>query len=242
MSEEYRVKSGEFEGPLDLLLTLIEKRKLHISDVSLAEITDDYLGYVQESGQVPMESAAHFIVVASTLVLIKSRSLLPTLTLTQEEEESIDELEARLKEYQLYKTLSRGVGERFGTRRLFRRTVKRAVKTEFSPTHEVAIPRIVEAINTILANLPKKELIPQIVVEKMVTLEEMTERLTKRITMALSMSFRDFAGGDKNAKADVVVSFLAMLELVRRGMITVRQDNNFDDIAMEAHEVATPRY
>ena len=95
----YKVKTEKFEGPLDLLLNLIEKRKLLINEISLAKISDDYIQFIKDSGNFPMGESANFILIASTLLLIKSRSLLPSLSLSQEEENSIEELEHRLKIY-----------------------------------------------------------------------------------------------------------------------------------------------
>src|SRR5437868_2863344 len=95
----YSVKTAVFEGPLDLLLDLIEKRKLFVSDVSVSQVTDDFVSYIEGHEQFPLEESAEFIVVASTLMLIKSRSLLPSLPLTDDETASIEDLEARLKLY-----------------------------------------------------------------------------------------------------------------------------------------------
>jgi hypothetical protein len=94
MDSEFQVKTHIFEGPLDTLLSLIEKRKLFINDISLAQVADDYISYVKSLNDFPIADSAHFILIASTLVLIKSKSLLPTLTLSEEEESSIEDLES----------------------------------------------------------------------------------------------------------------------------------------------------
>ena len=99
MDNEYQVKTHIFEGPLDTLLSLIEKRKLFINDISLSKVADDYIAYIKSLENFPIADSAHFILIASTLVLIKSKSLLPNLTLSEEEEHSIEDLEARLREY-----------------------------------------------------------------------------------------------------------------------------------------------
>src|SRR3989344_7599778 len=114
MGDEYLVKTHIFEGPLDTLLSLIEKRKLFINDISLAKVADDYIAYVKSLSDFPIADSAHFILIASTLVLIKSKSLLPQLTLTEDEQHSIEDLEARLSEYQKYKALAVHLRERFG--------------------------------------------------------------------------------------------------------------------------------
>jgi segregation and condensation protein A len=89
----YKVKTETFEGPLDLLLSLIEKRKLFINDISLAKVADDYVSHIQSLGNFPIADSANFILIASTLLLIKSKSLLPQLTLSEEEQTNVDDLE-----------------------------------------------------------------------------------------------------------------------------------------------------
>src|SRR3989338_6833976 len=104
----YTVKTAAFEGPLDLLLDLVSKRKLFVNDVSLSQVTDDFMHYIENHEEFPIGESAEFIVVASTLMLIKSRSLLPMIKLTDEEEESIHDLEDRLVFYAKVKELAAG--------------------------------------------------------------------------------------------------------------------------------------
>ena len=101
-SEHYKIKLDGFEGPFDLLLDLIEKRKLHINDISLSKVTDDYISHVKSIQHFPIALSANFILIASTLLLIKSKSLLPALQLTEEEQMSIEDLENRLIGYFLH--------------------------------------------------------------------------------------------------------------------------------------------
>ena len=103
METDFKVKVGEFEGPLELILDLIEKRKLHISDISLSQVADEFIEYIKSFEEFPMSDSADFILVASTLLLIKSKSLLPNLPLTEEEQGSIEDLENRLSAYKKYK-------------------------------------------------------------------------------------------------------------------------------------------
>ena len=104
-----RVTTAVYEGPLDLLLELIEKRKLLINDISLAQVADDFIVYVNTQPHLPVGEVADFIALAATLLLLKSRSLLPSLTLTDEESHDIKELEYRLALYQLVKEAARSV-------------------------------------------------------------------------------------------------------------------------------------
>ncbi len=239
---DFNIKTPIFEGPLDLLLDLIERRKLHISDISLAKITDDYIAYLEQLQEFPLRSAAHFILVASTLLLIKSRALLPSLPLTEEEEGNIAELERRLKEYKRIKELSLHIKERFGAHVIFFREPPKDIVPVFSPTKEITLQTILQSIKTIIGNLPTIEMIPQIVVKKIITLEEMVDRLSNRITNALNLSFSEFTASHAPDKNHVIVSFLALLELIRRGIIAVRQEKHFDEIIMETNTVKIPRY
>lgn len=239
----FTVKLSAFEGPLDLLLHLIEGRKLHISDVSLAQITDDYLAYLEKLEEFPLRDAAHFILVASTLVLIKSRSLVPALTLSDEEEASIEDLEARLKLYREIKALGKYVEERFGAAQIFFREDGRHFEPVFAPSREITVAHLAAAVAEVIARLPTVEAIPQAIVRKVVNLEDMMSDLARRVASAISMSFREFAGGGGGTdKARLVVGFLAMLELVKRGIITVKQDRHFEDIKIGAAAPGAPRY
>ena len=242
MDNEYHVKTHIFEGPLDTLLSLIEKRKLFINDISLAQVADDYIAYIKSLEEFPISDSAHFILIASTLVLIKSKSLLPTLSLSEEEQGSIDDLEKRLQEYQKFKALSRHLRERFGIAVEYLRLPSKEKIVVFTPDKNTTIIKIQETIRTVISQIPKKELVPKAIVQKVISLEEMIENLTKRITVNLKMNFKDFAQMGKTEKINVIVSFLAMLELVKQGIIQVRQDKHFHDIEMETEIMATPKY
>ncbi|OHB10480.1 MAG: hypothetical protein A3I21_01675, partial [Candidatus Zambryskibacteria bacterium RIFCSPLOWO2_02_FULL_39_69] len=213
--DEYQVKTHIFEGPLDTLLSLIEKRKLFINDISLSQVADDYIAYIKQRENVadnfPIADSAHFILIASTLVLIKSKSLLPNLTLTEEEEHSIEDLEARLTEYQKYKALSVHLRERFGIHAEYLRLPSKEKVIVFAPDKNTTISCLYETISSLILEIPKIEFVPKAVVQKVISLEEMMEDLRERITASLKMSFKDFAKVDKAEKVSVIVSFLAML-------------------------------
>ena len=237
----FTVKQERFEGPLELLLDLIEKRKLFVSDVSLAKVADDYISYVRNLQEFPVADSAQFILIASTLLLIKSKSLLPTLDLTSEEQASIDDLERRLKIYEKMRELSAKLRPLFGDRIMFARG-ERKLEPVFSPDADMTLSNLLAAAGRVLSNLPKKEFLPKVVVDKVISLEDMITSLTKRVSESLRMSFREFSGAHKGEKVNVIVSFLAMLELVKQGVIQVTQEKHFDDIHMETESVGVPRY
>ena len=170
MDSEYQVKTHIFEGPLDTLLSLIEKRKLFINDISLSQVADDYIAYIKSLENFPIADSAHFVLIASTLVLIKSKSLLPTLTLSEEEEHSIEDLEERLREFQKYKALSRHLRERFGINVEYLQLPSKEKIVVFTPDQNTSIGRMHEVIKTVLAQIPKKELVQKAIVQKVISL------------------------------------------------------------------------
>jgi hypothetical protein len=116
--QQFSVKHEAFEGPIEVLLELIEKRKLFVNDVSLASVTDDFISFIQTKGMHP-DMVANFLAVAATLILIKARSLLPNLELTTEESESITDLERRLALYQLISRIAGDLTKKYGKKVLF---------------------------------------------------------------------------------------------------------------------------
>lgn len=238
----FTIKTQVFEGPLDLLLSLIEKRKLFINDIALAQVADAFIEHIKQFDRFPLADSANFILIASTLLLIKSKSLLPQLTLTEEEEQGIHDLETRLKIYQRIKDASRHISERFGKEMIFLPEQARPQISVFSPHSSMSLANLTLAIRTIIQNLPKKEIIQKAVVKQVLSLEEVITSLTSRISAGLKMSFKEFTSAHRAEKVNVIVSFLAMLELVKQGVIHVNQEQTFGDIHMETKEVGIPRY
>ena len=251
-SDAYKIKTTGFEGPLELLLSLIEQRKFFVNEVSLAEVTNDYITYIKTLTEKPKDKhiadVSYFILIASTLILIKSKSLLPNLSLTEDEKEKIDDLESRLKLYQIIKNASIEVKNNFGAKIIFMPNERVWSMPIFSPDKSITIQSLSQLVGEVIANVPKKvEKLPEIEVKKMINIDQVINSLTNRIENSLKLSFKDFvkshnAKDEKEAKVHVIVSFLAMLELVREGIINVMQDISFGDIEINkqvAEETAT---
>lgn len=237
----YTIKQQHYEGPLEVLLELIEKRKLFINDISLAQVTDDYIAYIQGMETKDLGDISSFILIASTLLLIKSKSLLPSLTLTEEETADTEDLERRLKAYSLIKNQSLILKEKFGTEPTFTRSHIERINV-FAPHSSITTNRMIETLRNILARIPKTETIPQATLKKVVSLEEMIDTLSRRVTEKLKMTFKDFSAEHKGEKVNVIVSFLALLELVKQGVVEANQHNHTTDIHIETKNVGTPRY
>ena len=240
----YTVKTGGFEGPLSLLLELIEKRKLFVNEVSLAAVTDDYIAYVKALPSFDMNHIASFVVVAATLLLIKSRSLLPGFALTKEEEENIVDLESRLSLYKLVKEASIEIKNNFGMQIIFSAPERDTTAPVFSPDPRVTQELLASALTDVIVRLPKPaEILPEVTVAKVVSLEEMIGTLSDRIEHHLSLSFQEFSkNSDPNAtekekKVYTIVSFLALLELVRGGLVDCLQNDAYADISITKEEI-----
>lgn len=239
----YHVKTEVFEGPLDLLLSLIEKRKLFINDISLASVTDDYLRHLEEhQNGVSLAETAQFVLVGSTLLLIKSRSLLPALSVTEDEQGSIDDLERRLHVLGVYRSAGKVIQKRYGTERVYCRQRVRNTTPRFSPGTTLSSEILHTAARAVCAALPVfAQPLREATVEKVLSLDAMMEHLTERINKSMEISFKEFAG-DNVGKVQVIVSFLAMLELVRQGVVRVEQAAHEEDIHISSEGVGMPQY
>lgn len=236
----YQIKTANFEGPFDVLLNLIEKRKLFINEISLASITDDYIGYVKTIDKRDIGAYASFISIAATLILIKSRSLIPNLTLTTEEEEDIGNLERRLELYKLIKEIGQDIEEQFGKKIIFPRLENKIELKVFAPdpqiTKDSMFAGILSVVQAIPEVAPEK---PEVIISKVKSLEETINDLLERVKSSIKMTFKSFSSTlgykeGKEQKVGVIVSFIAMLELVRQGIIEANQGDDFDDIHMES--------
>lgn len=238
---EYTVKTDVFEGPLDMLLSLIEKRKLIINDIALATVTDEFVEYLNTHRTFPVSQASHFIYIATTLLLIKSKSLLPTLELTEEEEGDIADLEHRLALYDRFKKLASDIRRTFGAHRMYYRRQLPPEPT-FSPDEKTTCDELERSINAVITALPKPRTYQHATVENVVSLESVLEDLRQRVVREVQLSFKDFSGGNDASRQEVVVSFLALLELIKQGMVTAQQNQTAGDITIESQEFTTPQY
>lgn len=244
----FQIETEQFQGPLDLLLSLIEKRKLFINDFTLSKVADDYIAHVRSFESYPMDDVANFLLVASTLVLIKSKSILPDLNLTNEEEQDIDDLKRRLALYELFRGVAETVKLVYGKNIIFEKSARTSPVQLFAPDAQMSPPGMVDAAYRVINALPKKIELPKATIKKVVSIEEMMTRLADRVTGALRTGFKRFANYERGIpipreeRVGVIVSFLAMLELVKQGIVTVTQSEDFDDIDIEPIELNTPTY
>lgn len=232
----FNVQLEKFEGPLDLLLKLIEEQKLDITRLHLAKVADDYLEYIRANESISLETLAEFVNIASRIILIKSQSLLPTLEITAEEEKEIVDLENQLREYQKFKL----AGEKIATLRSkksfsFSRDYLLGVAASYCAPKNVNIFDLKKAFQKVIAEIVLPEKIPEETVREIITLEDKIEELKNSLQQRVETSFRELSGSAKD-KVEIIVAFLAMLEMVKQRIIDVEQNHMFEDIKILKNE------
>ncbi len=237
----FSIKTEVFEGPLELLLELVERRKLLINDISLASVTDEYMKQVSEMQEMSLPNTAQFIALAATLLLVKSKSLLPVLELTEEEETSIEDLEERLKKYQIYRDVATKLSEQFGRGVRYAPQFTPPAITVFAPDKWCDLATLREVMDGVINDLPKKEDKATAQVKVVMSLEEMMQKLEHRIAQNLQVKFSELHAGETERKV-VIVGFLAILELFKQGNLLIRQEGKYADIEIELERGQTPTY
>jgi len=237
----FSIKTDSYEGPFEVLLDLIEARKMLVNDLALSSITEEYIQHVRAQDAFPVEETANFIQIAATLLLIKSKSLIPDLTLSEEENADVEDLKRRLAAYEKVREASRELA------RIYGRTVmvpagERAPEVVFAPSRDLSTGALAEALARVLAAREAVEELPEARVKPLISIEEVMDDLARRVQSAMTLSFKDFAGSTKE-KVEVIVSFLALLELVKQGAVAAEQYEIHGDIRIShTASSAVPHY
>lgn len=227
----YAIKLEQFEGPLDLLLQLVESKELDISTVSLANVTEQYLDYLETIEERFPEELADFLVVATKLLLLKSRLLLPDLPVADDDEETLAE---QLRIYKDYLAAAHSLEALIGERRFLYGRPPQAMKIEsvFSPPPDLAASRLRDFFRDVLSGIEAFISLPEERLRRSVSLHERIMDLQALIQENLTVSFKNILE-KAESKSEVIITFLALLELVKRRIIHVRQHEHFGDIAIE---------
>jgi len=229
----YKIKTKEFEGPLDLLLDLIEQEKLDVTTFSLAKIADDYLQEVRRLQEVKVESLVDFLVVASQLLVIKSRALLPLLEQPTGESASADELARRLAELKKFREAAELIAAELASKRLSAAR-EPTVQAIFYPPPDLEPADLAAVFDEVLSTLPSIELMEEEVVQEVVTLEDKLAIVQANLRTVQQTSFGKLAGSA--GKTEVIVTFLALLELLKQRLVTVDQDEVFGEITVRVRK------
>ncbi len=222
----------QFSGPLDLLLRLIDKEELDITQISLARITDQYIEYIERSTSIHPEEMADFLVIAAKLLYIKSKALFPSLVL--EEDSGAEELEHQLRIYKEYLDASKKIDKLLGRKKFmfareFNRKALQAQFRRFSPPKRLAAGDLLAAMGDIVARAQPAEPIEEGSIPAAVSIEDRIEAIRQAIIDKARVMFSRLLSGAGD-KTEAIVSFLAMLELIKQRAVAVEQTEMFGEI------------
>lgn len=231
---EFTVKLDRYEGPYTKLLDLIDEKKLSITEISLVSVADEYIAYIKTLDQKNLVDISQFIVVASTLMLMKAKSLLPGVVYTEEEEKQVHDLERKLELYALLAEASGKLRSVHMKHRLFSRD-RIAYKggSVFVPDPRVTKEMLQSIASLTLASFITPKQLVKVAVEAALRIENVIESMLTRVRTMQSVSLQSLADGAKTIeerKKLLIVNFIALLELVRSGAIQADQSADGGDI------------
>ena len=232
-SNAYNVSLENFEGPLDLLLYLIKDSKVEIEDIKLAEVTDQYLVYMQDLDAIDMEKAAEFIDIAATLIEIKSKHLLPQEN--EQTEEVVDDeklLLMRLKEYKLFKEASEKLKLQENVNRLYKNPDEK-VNDFRIVLKQMNVENLISAFTKLLSKASLETAIEETktIERDRWTVEEKEFEIRTLVKQNGELKFSDIVGNDFT-RGEIITTFMALLEMLKRQEITVLQSEQFGEISI----------
>src|SRR3989344_1750273 len=228
-----QVKVEQFEGPLDLLLQLIEQQQLDVSTVALASVTEQFLAYVKNLQEKNPINLADFLIIAAKLLVIKSKSLLPNLDLGIEEEETAFDLTAQLLQYKKYKEAAKYLRNLDAKRKQsWPRESEFLDRVTFLPDPEITPMVLAQSLRTLAAELKEIIRLPQQVMKEVVSISEKIAHIQTLISGKLETSLSSLLK-DAKSKTEVIVTFLALLELTKQRIVVLEQSEHFADIMIK---------
>ena len=232
------LKVKNFEGPLDLLLSLIEQRQLDITSIALAEVTEQFLQYIKQLEQIDPTVLADYLSIAAKLLVIKSKAILPTLEVEPEEEDAGHDLEGRLLLYKQFKEVAKYLKQLDGRRQQgFLRELTFEQRINFYPDPEVTTKELHGAILHVLSVLKELDNLPKAKIKEAVSIQEKIDNLRDHLSRQVETKLSDVLKTAKN-KSEVIVTFLALLELIKQRIFTANQETLFADVTIKKFELA----
>jgi segregation and condensation protein A len=233
---EFNIKLDRFEGPYTKLLELIDSRKLSITEISLVTVSDEYIAYIKTLDQKNIVDISQFIVVASTLMLMKAKSLLPGVIYTEEEEKQVHDLEYKLELYALLSAGSEKIRSLFGKHVLYSRPHFKPKDLKVFIPDERVTPAFLQSIAslTLMSFVSPKSLV-KVAVEQALRIENVIESLLKRVQTAQTVTLQNMAsqsGTKEEQKKVLIINFIALLELLRAGALHAQQHEDGGEITI----------
>lgn len=235
MQDAYQVQLPVFEGPMELLLHLIEDQQLDITKVSLAQVTQQYLDYISRAESIDPNNLADFLVVAAKLIYIKSTVLLPQIVRVDEEEEDVgDDLVRQLMLYRQFKEAAGHlrVLEEQGNR-AFVRVAPPVALPKTLELGDITLDSLLQAVREALEVLPPAPPVNGVVAPLLVTVDEKIAVIRGRLMRGGQVSFRQLIRKARS-RVEIIVVFLAVLELIKRREVDARQETLFGDVLIVA--------
>lgn len=226
---QFIIKSERYEGPYNKILELIQERKISISELSLSQIADDYIEYVKLLKTVNPLDISEFILTASTLMLIKVKTLLPNIRYADDEARQIKNLEKKVLLFKELQDAQKNIEEIWGKNYLYNKK-KSVFKNAFSPSPMFATHHIYSVALLTLIKIPNFDKLKEVKVEQKIKLEHMIDKILKEVSTGAS--FKNIAGKEKYT---IIVTFLALLELIKSGSIDAEHDGGDIKISRRSH-------
>ncbi len=225
----YQIKLEKFEGPLGLLLQLVEGEKLEITEISLSQVTEEYLSCLK-SGQIPEEELADFLVIAAKLLLIKSRCLLPDL---EAETEGLG-LEEQLRMYKEFVEAAKQIEAMIKKKHFafFRLAPLKPEEIGFFAPKGLKVGKLASVFEEILARLNPFLDLPRATLEKTISIKEKIKQIEEMLVGLKQVGFKQLLKSVKT-RTEIIVCFLALLELIKQRTVVVRQEEMFEEIVIQ---------
>lgn len=226
-------KTKNFEGPLDLLLSLIEERKLDVTTIALAEVTEQFLQYIKQLEYLDPTTLADYLAIAAKLLVIKSKAILPSLEIETEEEDTGVDLESKLILYKQFKEVAKYLRRLDNRRRQsWTRSLAFEEKISFFPDPNITTKELHTAILRVVMDLKELDNLPKAKIKEAVSIQEKISHLQNLLGQQIQMKLSDLIKSAKN-KDEVIVTFLALLELIKQRIFTAEQDALFAEVIIK---------
>lgn len=236
LENKYRVDLPDFSGPLDLLLSLIEQEELDITKIALAQVTDQYLAHLDDLREADPDDLSDFLVIAAKLILIKSEMLLPRPPpiLAEEDEEDLgDELARQLILYKRFKEIAGHLRELEDIgQRSFVRVVPQIKIEPKLIAGEGNVEALLAAARRAMTIKPEPPDVDEMVSPQVVTIGQQMAHIWRSLSTEKQITFQELLSQNRN-RIEIIVTLLAILELIKRRIITVEQVSHFDNIVIE---------
>lgn len=239
----HSISLKQFQGPLDLLLQLIEDKKLNITEISLAKVTDQYLVHLKNLEKISLDNLANFLLLASRLILIKSRMLLPSLELTQDDEDDIEAFKRQLTEYKKFQDLAQKLREIAALENVaYSREKYQGIKSFFYPPQNIALEDLNKAFKKLLdeAVALENKLAEKSFASK-ISIEDKIKLIYEKLATKIKTTFQEITQKTKPGLG-TIVSFLALLELIKQEIVQTEQNELYGEIIISKQAILENGY